>query len=335
MSPFRFIAGFLLYLVIRLGMLILAPMNHRVMRNFSNIGAWVMHSVPYLRNLCIKNIHAAFPEMPPEKVRETAWKSLQNLALTVCEIVWIMQHPEQFEKFVDISPCRGAVEEAIRATRDGRGSILLTPHLGNWEFASRVLAYTYKLPIGVVVKSARVPFLDRILSSSRRCGNVRIIYAKGAARAMKNALDEKLIVGILIDQNTKVRNGGVFVDFMGLKIPVSRAPAVLARANGGNRYIAIGAVIRDSPDTCKVYSRELPKPAAEYETDEELIQDITDITADFIRMAPEQYCWLYHRFQYIPPDTPEEVRKRYPDYAKVPGRSFFRRNAGNHAKETS
>ena len=58
-----------------------------------------------------------------------------------------------------------------------------------------------------------------------------------------------------------------------------------------------------------------------------MIQEITDITADFIRMAPEQYCWLYHRFQYIPPDTPEEVRRRYPDYAKVPGKSFFRRSS--------
>ena len=335
MNPLRYLSGLLVYAAIRLVMLIMAPMDHRRMRKLTEVVAWVMFAIPYLRNLCIKNLHAAFPEMSPEQVRETARKSLQNLALTAGEIVWIMQHPEQFEKFVDISACRGAVERAIEATRDGRGAILLTPHLGNWEFTSRVLAYTYKLPIGIVVKSARLPFLDRILSSSRRCGNVQIIYAKGAARDMKNALDRKLIVGLLIDQNTKVRNGGVFVDFMGMKIPVSRAPAVLARANGNNRYIAIGAAIRDSKYTVKIYSRDLPKPAAEYQTDEELIQDITDITADFIRMAPEQSCWLYHRFQYIPPDTPEEVRKRYPDYAKVPGKSFYRRESGRHARETS
>ncbi len=326
MGIFRYIIGFLIYLAVQFFMLVMWPMDHRWMRKLSEVGAWVMYMTPYLRNLCIKNIHAAFPEMPPEKVRETARKSLQNLALTVVESVWTRQHPEKFESFVNIEPCRFAVERAIEATKKGEGSILLTPHLGNWEFASRVLAYTYKLPVRIVVKAARLPFLDKILSDSRRCGNVQIIYAKGAARAMKNALDDGLIVGILIDQNTKVRNGGVFVDFMGLKIPVSRAPAVLARSNGKCRYIAIGAVIRDSKDTCKVYARQLSKPATEYATDEELIQEITDITADFIRMAPEQYCWLYHRFQYIPPDTPEEVRKRYPDYAKVPGKSFFHRS---------
>lgn len=321
----RYITGFLIYLAVQFFMLIMWPMNHRWMRKLSEAGAWVMYITPYLRNLCIKNIHAAFPEMTPEQVRETAWKSLKNLALTVCESVWIRQNPEKFASFVDIDPCRFAVEKAIEATKAGQGAIMLTPHLGNWEFASRVLAYTYKLPVGIVVKAARLPFLDKIMGDSRRCGNVRIIYAKGAARAMKNALDEGLIIGILIDQNTKIRNGGVFVDFMGLRIPVSRSPAVLARANGKCRYIAIGAVLRDSKDTCKVYARELSKPVSEYQSDEEMIQEITDITADYIRMAPEQYCWLYHRFQYIPPDTPEEVRRRYPDYAKVPGKSFFRR----------
>ena len=54
-----------------------------------------------------------------------------------------------------------------------------------------------------------------------------------------------------------------------------------------------------------------------------MIQAITDITEEYIRMAPEQYLWLYKRFQYIPPDTPPEIRKRYPDYAVVPKASFY------------
>lgn len=324
MNPVRYSAGFLIYSAIQLGMLIMGPMNHRWMRRISEIGAWVMFLVPFIRKLCMKNIHAAFPEMAPEEVRETARKSVQNLALSMCEFIWIRRHRGQFEKIVDLSPCRENVLESIRRTRNGSGAILITPHMGNWEFAGRILASSFRIPMGIVVKSARIPFLDELVSDSRKSGNVRIIHAKGAAKAMKNALDEGLTIGILIDQNTKVRDGGMFVDFLGLKVPVSRAPAVLAR--GKNRYVAVGAVIRDSKDTCKAYLRELPKPTSEYQSDEEMIQDITNITADYIRMAPEQYCWLYRRFQYIPPDTPEEVRKRYPDYAHVPQASFFSRS---------
>ncbi|MBO4630743.1 MAG: lysophospholipid acyltransferase family protein [Lentisphaeria bacterium] len=324
MSPFRYIAGFLIYLSIQLGMLVIGPMNHRILRKFSGLGAMVMYWVPFIRNLCIQNIHAAFPEMSAEQVRETAKGSLRNLALTMCEFLWIRRHPEQFEKIVDVSPSRENAFKARDYAKNGSGAILITPHMGNWEFAGRVLTSSFKVPSGIVVKAARMPFLDQLVSDSRKNENVKIIYSKGAARAMKNALDEGLTVGILIDQNTKVRDGGVFVDFLGLKIPVSRAPAVLAR--GKNRYVAVGAVIRDSADTAKAYLRELPKPVSEYQSDEEMIQDITDITADYIRMAPEQYLWLYRRFQHIPPDTPEELRKRYPDYARVPKASFFSRS---------
>ena len=45
----------------------------------------------------------------------------------------------------------------------------------------------------------------------------------------------------------------------------------------------------------------------------------------YIRKNPEQYLWLYRRFQHIPPGAPEELRKRYPYYARVPGAKFFRK----------
>ena len=325
MSPLRYVAGFLIYLAIQLGLLVIGPMNHRLLRKFAGIGGWVMYMVPFIRKLCISNIHAAFPEMSDRQVRETAKGSLRNLALTMCEFLWIRRHPDQFEKIVNVEPSRENAMKAKAYSQRGDGAILITPHMGNWEFAGRILTYVFKVPSGIVVKAARMPFLDRLVSDSRKNGCFKIIYSKGAARAMKNALDEGLTVGILIDQNTKVRDGGIFVDFLGLKVPVSRAPAVLAR--GKNRYIAVGAVIRNDDDTATAHLRELPKPASEYESDEEMIQDITDITTDYIRMAPEQYLWLYHRFQHIPPDTPPELRKRYPDYAKVPKPSFYSRGS--------
>ena len=52
------------------------------------------------------------------------------------------------------------------------------------------------------------------------------------------------------------------------------------------------------------------------------------ISEEYIRRYPEQYLWWYHRFQYIPPDCPPELRARYPFYAGVAKPGFFRRNAG-------
>ena len=49
------------------------------------------------------------------------------------------------------------------------------------------------------------------------------------------------------------------------------------------------------------------------------------MTENLIRMAPEQYLWLYKRFQYIPQDASEELKRKYPSYARVVKPSFFSR----------
>ena len=70
-------------------------------------------------------------------------------------------------------------------------------------------------------------------------------------------------------------------------------------------------------------SRELSKPFEEYADDAEVLQELLDISEEYIRKYPEQYLWLYHRFQHIPPDASDELKRRYPYYAKVPNAHFF------------
>lgn len=299
---------------------LIGSMKRSSLASFSRGVGWIMYHIPGFGSLCVENIRAAFPEMSEKEVRATALRSIQNLLLTLCEFFWIKRHPDEFEALIDTEHCRECCLKGLEKTADGTGAILVTPHLGNWEFAGRTLAAIFKYRMATVVRTARNPYLDRLVSDGRRAGDVKIIYSKGAARAMKHAIDDGYTVGILIDQNTRVRDGGVFVKLFGIPIPVSRAPAVLARAK--NRFVAIGTVLRRG-DRFEAILRELPKPASEYESDEELIQALTDVTEEFIRMAPDQYLWMYKRFQHIPPDADEATRKRYPSYARVPGASFF------------
>ncbi len=292
------------------------------LRGISRFFGTLMYWIPGFGSLCVENLRAAFPEKPEAEIRRIARESLCNLVRTLCEFFWVTSHPDRFEELIDLTDCRECAEEGLRKTEDGTGAILVTPHLGNWEFAGRVLAQIFRYKMATVVRTARNPYLDRLISSGRIAGDVKIIHSKGAARGMKSALDHGYTVGILIDQNTRVRDGGIFVKLFGLPVPVSRAPAILSRSR--NRFVAIGTVLRTGGNF-KAILKSLPKPAADYESDEALIQALTDITEEFIRMAPEQYLWMYKRFQHIPADTPPEIRRRYPSYAKEPPASFFQK----------
>jgi KDO2-lipid IV(A) lauroyltransferase len=141
------------------------------------------------------------------------------------------------------------------------------------------------------------------------------------------ALREGYQLATLIDQNTRVRDGGIFVDFFGLPVPTSRAPAMFARKL--NAWVAVGGCVRQGREY-KLFLRELPRPAAEYPDDESLIQDLMHLTEDIVREHPEQYLWIYERWRYIPADASPELAARYPFYAtKAPPRFYD----GNAEKE--
>lgn len=285
----------------------------------------VMYIFPCFGKLCLENVMAAFPEKSREEAAGIAKESLQNLVLTVLEFFWIRQNPDKLCEIVDTEGSDAVAAEGLKKIGEGKGAILVTPHLGNWEFSGRILAQVYKYKMATVVRSTRNPYLDKLVSGSRSSGgDVEIIYSKGGAKAMNIALKSGKTLGILIDQNVKLRHGGIFVNMFGMPVPVSRAPAALGRTQ--DRFFAVGATLRKKDGSMASYLKTLPKPAKEYESDEELIQALTELSEEFIRMAPEQYLWMYKRFQYIPHGTPEEIVKKYPPYAKFPNKHFYTNN---------
>lgn len=317
---------FLIYILAVLLMRIVGTFTRSFLLKSGRILGNILYIIPGIGYLCFVNVRSAFPEKTEEEVKKIARGSLQSLATTVLEFFWIRRHSDEFIKLLDLTNADEAALKGAELLKEGNGAILITPHLGNWEFGGRLLAQIYRYPMATVARTIRNPYLDKLIRGNRsNCGNVEIIFAKGGAHAMKKALDRGKCLGILIDQNVKLRHGGIFINMFGLPVPVSRAPATLGKTK--NRYIAVGACLRKEDGTFAVHIKALPKETGEYESDEELIQALMDISEEYIRMAPEQYLWMYKRFQYIPDGLPEELVKRFPPYAQRPNKHFYTNNA--------
>jgi lauroyl/myristoyl acyltransferase len=111
-------------------------------------------------------------------------------------------------------------------------------------------------------------------------------------------------------------------------VPSSTAPAVLKRYCDSHNIpcvIIYGTCVRTEDGRCTAHSAYLSKPFDQYADDTEILQELMDMSEKFIRKYPEQYLWFYKRFQYIAPDCPGEIRKRYPFYAFDPRPGFFRK----------
>ncbi len=122
--------------------------------------------------------------------------------------------------------------EHIAAGRDaGRGTILVLPHLGGWEWAGSHLA-AIGHPISVVVERLEPPDLFDWLASFRERLGMRVIPAgPSAAGACVAALRDNHILCLLSDRLI-AGTSGVEVDFFGERTALPAGPATLALRSG-------------------------------------------------------------------------------------------------------
>jgi len=280
-----------------------------------------MYSNPFFRRLVKANLRSAFPEKTGQEIKSIARESFTNLILSFIELAWFTGRPEMVKKHVFLSD--RIYEEVNDFYRQGKGFIFVTPHLGNWEIAGMMFANFFSnIPFAVVARVFPNPYLNRILDMGRLSHGNKVISAKGAVKGMIQALKGGYFMSIPIDQNTRVRDGGIFIKFFGIPVPSSRAPAMFARKM--NVPVGIGGCVRKGFGY-EVIFEPLYKKIEDYKDDTELIQDLFKLTETYIRKYPEQYLWFYKRFQHIPENASEDLIRKYPYYAAFPDEKFYRK----------
>lgn len=288
----------------------------------ASVAGAVLHALPWPRRIIRANLAVAFPDMAPDDRRHLARRNATAQMMTFLEFIWFVGHPEELATRVDFpEACREAV---ARCLAEKRPFIWMPPHLGNWEVSGLKFRRETGVPFVVVARPFDNPWIDRMVRRSRESEGTRIILDKGAARNILKAIREGFFLASLIDQNTRVRDGGIFVDFFGLPVPSSRATALFARKL--DAFVAVGGCYREG-DRYRFFMRPLPRPSRDYPDDQSLTQDLMRLTEQLIREHPEQYLWMYERWRYIPVDAPADVAARYPAYATTAPPRFYNGNA--------
>lgn len=292
---------------------------HRILFPLSASIGWFLYFVPSFRKLTTANVAVAFPEKNSKEIRTIARASISNFVLTVLEFCWFSDRPDLLD--AHFNKLSEDVQRMIKDNQEKKkGFVWVVPHLGNWELAGLKFKHDTEIPFAVVVRKIRNPYISKIINGNRSSEGANVILARGSVRETIKALKEGYVVATLIDQNTKIRAGGVFVEFFGLPVPSSRAPALFAKKINVPLYVAgcwrVGR-------RYQFFVEPLPKPINEYSDDREIIQDLMKLNEELIRQKPDQYLWWYKRFQNIPKDADLELQKKYPFYSKVVTERFY------------
>jgi len=316
---FEYIGVMIIYYPVRM-------MPLKMVFAFADFLGFFLYLAPSFRKLVKANLKIAFPEKTDCEIRKIARRTATNITLFTLEFFWFTNRHDKLDKLMYMSDEQKKLMAECKENKTGL--IWVVPHLGNWELA-RIGISNAGFSMAVVARTMNNPYLNNLINSSRKADGSGVIPAKGAIKGMIKALKNGNIIATLIDQNTRARDGGIFIDFFGLPASASRAPAMFGRKF--NSVLVISGATRKGTSYEMIFET-LDRPASEYSSDEELIQDLTKLIEDLIRKHPDQYLWMYERWKHIPENLDEDKKRRYPYYAKEVTPRFYSEQAPKETK---
>jgi KDO2-lipid IV(A) lauroyltransferase len=172
----------------------------------------------------------------------------------------------------------------------GRGVVFATAHLGNFELMAAWLASS-GYPIHTIARKSYEPRITKLLDEKRRACGVSCVYRNepGAAAAMLRVLRRGEVLGLLMDQDTRVPS--VFVPFFGKSASTPKGAAALARATGA--AAVVGTIHRTSRGNHVIDIARQELPADEWRATALL----TAALEGRIRRHPADWLWLHERWK--------------------------------------
>ncbi len=262
------------------------------------------------RRIALANLDLAYGEMlsAAEKL-DIARGSFMAMARTLLDVLWLSRDgATRLRQWVRIP------ESLLARLSSGRPHILVTAHLGNWEALGQALTLA-GVPLMSVAAPLANPAVDRLFLRLRERTGQIIVPREGAVRPLLRHLKQNGKVALLLDQNTKPKEGGVFADFFGRPVPVSAAPAVLALRTGAEICFGYALPLDDGAYEARLTGVIEPAKSAGTPTPEAveaLTRRIVALTEEAVRRNPRLWLWSYKRWKYI---APGRSREEYPFYA--------------------
>ena len=253
-------------------------------------------------NIMRVNLKMCFASLKDDEIERLIKKNYYNFALFGVQFL-LNQNTTKEQILSKISFENEELFNSVLS--QNRPIIVQTAHYGNWELFSLAMAARYGAVsiIGRALDSAK---MNEILSANRTRFDIELIEKKSAVKQALKALNNRRLLGILVDQNT-AKNEGLECEFFSYKIMHTHAASVFASKSGA---IIIPAFIErdESKDNSKddsfkiVFYEPIDMQVLSQNHSKEgaiklATQAQSDATAAQISKKPDEYFWMHKKFK--------------------------------------
>ena len=254
---------------------------------------WVLNT--RAKRTTLTNLKICFPDMSQGDRQALAKQSLRETMKALLEAgrIWRRDWDWLNSTIVGVSNEHILTEKFNK----GRGLIVITLHMGNWEVVGPYVAQRF--PLTALYQPFKYTELNDLILKARQ--EKKILMAPGNAQGIKKllqALRHKETVCILPDQVPDRNTGRILATFF-------NKPA-------WTMSLIHSLVTRTKCEVCYCYALRVEKGFHIYFADAnpDIANEQLEVSAaamnadieDIARQAPSQYQWEYKRFRQLPPE---------------------------------
>ncbi len=245
------------------------------------------------RDVVFQNIKTAFPLKSEPEIYQVARENYMNYGCGFIEFLLLPSMDEKlFNNFVAVE----GFDIYQTAFKENKGVLLLSLHLGNWEFMSATCEML-KIPLSVLTKKFKSKLLNDVWVNLRMARGVKLLSDEKSTFQILKAIRKGEVVGFILDQ------------FMGP--PVGSKTVFFGHETGTSAALALFADRTRAP-VIPVYNVRQPdgklkivfEKAVEFMEQGSTAKNISFMTQvytsriqEIVEKNPEQWLWLHRRWK--------------------------------------
>lgn len=244
-----------------------------------------------MRKTTETNIALCFPELTAQEQKQLAKKSIYHTVMVALELpkVWSQAAEKSLQQIVEVEG-KALLDQA---RQQGKGVIVIAPHLGNWEYLGLYLGQYYQ-SVSLYQPPKREWMEDITRQGREKTGATLVPTNKKGVLALLKALKAGGVTGILPDQVPDRDSGTAFVPFFGQIVPtMTLIPSLIRR---GNIVAVAGFAQRMAGGKFKIIFQPVPE-LIYHDEEQQSTQGLNQAVEQLVNIAPEQYQWEYKRFR--------------------------------------
>ena len=243
------------------------------------------------RRLAIKHMMLSL-KIEEDEAKKLVRKSFINMGRNFFEVLYMPAlNKKNFTKYIEIDH----LERMKDALAEKHGVVVLTGHVGNWEWLSSSFTMN-DLPVTAIAKPQPNMDYTNALNDLRATNNVEIFSSGGSELlSAAKALKKGKILGFLQDQDGGP--GGAFIDFLGRPASTPMGAAVFAKKF--NSPILPCFILRKPDGTHKVIIKEVLRYEDTGDSDKDLYNltyKMSKVLEQVILENPTQWLWFQKRW---------------------------------------